>query len=104
MDSCLRAIISCSYGVIDFITLRSAGQCSAQAEARANACMALMVALGELQKQMGPDQRISANVAILSETETDIRHPHWTRVWDSWIAGPLASDPIPSTTPLIVEG
>jgi hypothetical protein len=54
-------------------------------EAKANARMALMLAIGELQEQMGPDQRISANGAIVSQT--DVLHPHWTGVWDSWKAG-----------------
>ena len=70
----LLAVLATGLLSLSAVTLRSAGQGSAQAEARANARMALMVALGELQKQMGPDQRISANGAILSESETDIRH------------------------------
>jgi len=44
-----------------------------------------MLALGELQKSMGPDQRVSANGAILAEGS--VKHPHWTGVWDSWKAG-----------------
>lgn len=79
------------------VTLRSSGQSSAQAEARANARMALMVAIGELQKQMGPDQRISANGSILSDSS--VNHPHWTGVWDSWVAGPLASAPVNENYP-----
>jgi hypothetical protein len=47
--------------------------------------MALMVAIGELQKQMGPDQRISANSAILDASK--VNHAHWLGVWNSWKAG-----------------
>ncbi len=64
------------------------------AEAQANAKLALKLAIGELQKQMGPDQRISANGDILGDptsTTTSVIHPNWTGVWDSWIAGDLAS-------------
>jgi hypothetical protein len=67
------------------VTLRSSFQGSAMGEARNNARLALMIAIGELQKQMGPDQRISASSAILDETP--VTHPHWVGVWDSWKAG-----------------
>lgn len=72
------------------ISLRSSGQGNAQADARANARMALMIAIGELQKQLGPDQRVSANGAILSDS--NVRHPMWTGVWDSWKAGDSSKD------------
>ncbi|MBT8044547.1 MAG: hypothetical protein KJO79_06310, partial [Verrucomicrobiae bacterium] len=67
------------------IELRSNKHGSAMAEAKANARMSLMLALGELQAAMGPDQRISASAAILDETT--VNHPHWTGVWNSWKAG-----------------
>ena len=41
------------------ITLRSAGQGNAAATARANARLAMILAIGELQRTMGPDQRVS---------------------------------------------
>jgi type II secretory pathway pseudopilin PulG len=71
------------------VALRSSFQGSAQAEARANARLALMIAIGELQKQMGADQRVSASGAIISDSS--VMHPHWTGVWDSWQAGGMAS-------------
>lgn len=83
----LLSILAVGLLSLSAVTLRSSGQGSAQAEARANARMALMVAIGELQKQLGPDQRVSANGSILSESP--VRHPNWMGVWDSWIAGPL---------------
>jgi hypothetical protein len=74
------------------VATRSAEITSARTEAQANAKMALMVAIGELQQSMGPDQRISANAAILDgDPDTsiidDITHKHWVGTWDSWIAG-----------------
>ena len=66
-------------------TVRTSSTGKGISEARANARMALMLAIGRLQEQMGPDQRISANGAIVSPT--DVLHPHWTGVWDSWKAG-----------------
>ena len=57
-----------------------------QQQARANARMALSIALAELQKYAGPDQRITANAAILdtdpSTPEIDgIENPHFLGVW-----------------------
>jgi Tfp pilus assembly protein PilV len=71
------------------VSLRSSFQGSAQSEARSNARLALMLAIGELQKQMGPDQRVSASGAIISDSP--VMHPHWTGVWDSWQAGDTSS-------------
>lgn len=72
--------------VLASTSLRSSMRSSAMAEAQANARMALALAVGELQLQMGPDQRISANGAILADGT--VANPHWTGVWDSWRAGP----------------
>lgn len=64
---------------------RRSGQEKARAEAQANARLSLALAIGALQKEMGPDQRISANGGIVSQT--DVRHPNWMGVWNSWKAG-----------------
>ena len=86
----LLTIIAVGLLSLSAITLRSSTQTSAMAEAQANARMALMIAIGELQKQMGPDQRISANSSILAESQ--VPNPHWMGVWDSWKAGPTSDD------------
>ncbi len=83
----LLAIITVGTLSMSVVTLRTGNQDSAQARARANARMALMIAIGELQKQMGPDQRISANSDILDPDSSNIKHRHWTGVWNSWKAG-----------------
>ena len=92
----LLTVIAVGLLSLSAITLRTASQTSAQAEAQANARMALMIAIGELQKQMGPDQRISANANILSLDEsggeTPVANPHWTGTWDSWRAGPTSEE------------
>jgi hypothetical protein len=87
----LLVILAVGLLSLSAVTLRNSGHTNAQAEARANARLALMIAIGELQEQMGPDQRISANGAILSDST--VKHPMWTGVWDSWIAGPLVNAP-----------
>ena len=62
----LLAIITVGTLSLSVVTARSGGHESAQNRARANAKMALMIAIGELQNQVGPDQRITANSSILS--------------------------------------
>jgi len=89
----LLTVIAVGLLSLSAITMRTTTQSAAQAEAQANARLALMIAIGELQKHLGPDQRISANGDIFSLDEAgasqSVAHPHWTGVWDSWIAGPI---------------
>jgi hypothetical protein len=71
------------------VSLRSSGRSDATNEARANARIALFIAIGELQKEMGPDMRVSANAAIFdqdSKTETieGVNQPNWLASYESW--------------------
>lgn len=61
------------------VTLRSTSRDSAQAIAQANARMALMIAIGELQKYAGPDTRVTAPSGIVNESA-----PPLIGVWKSW--------------------
>ena len=63
------------------ISLRSAGSGQARAEAQANARLALMLALGELQTSLGPDQGISARASSINE---DANEPNVVGAWQSW--------------------
>ncbi len=68
------------------VSLRSAGAGTSIQEARATARLGLMIALGELQRAMGPDRRVSAPAGVLDETPeseaiTGVKHPNWTGVW-----------------------
>ena len=83
----LLVMIALAMLSLSTIELRSAQNGKAMAEAQANARLALMLAIGELQKSMGPDQRVSATGDILASNSSTIKHPHWTGVWDSWQAG-----------------
>lgn len=85
----LLVLVALAMLSLSTIELRSQRRSDAMAEAQANARMALMLAIGELQKEMGPDQRISARSAVL-DTDTEstaadsVSHPHWMGVWNSW--------------------
>lgn len=79
------------------VSLRTGSQGMAKREAQANARMALMIAIGELQKQMGSDQRISANAGILDKPGSfDVKQKHWMGSWDAWIAGPKPANVNPN--------
>ncbi|MGJ8656588.1 MAG: hypothetical protein ACSHX6_09050 [Akkermansiaceae bacterium] len=57
----------------------------AHSEAQANARMALMLAMGKLQRELGPDQRINASADLVDSGLTDSRK-HWIGTWESWSA------------------
>ncbi len=60
----LLVVIGVGMLTLASINLRTSGQDGAVAKARANARMALMMALGDLQKAAGPDQRVTARADI----------------------------------------
>jgi len=93
----LLTIIGLGLLSLSAITLRSGSQNQARMEAQGNARLALQIAIGELQKELGPDQRISANGSIIASS--GVVHPHLTGVWDSWIAGPLGDAPVGNDYP-----
>ena len=80
-------------------------------EAQSNARMALMIALGELQKELGPDQRVSANMGIFAgdpksrsfqadQLDNGYENPNFLGVWDSWstwLSGKSRFDEIKNT-------
>jgi hypothetical protein len=85
----LLTVIVVGLLALSSISLRNTGQAEHLSVARANARLALMLAMGELQKQLGPDQRISAKAEILDENPATekidgVAHPNYLGVWDSW--------------------
>lgn len=80
----LLVIISVGLLSLSTVTLRNRSQNSAQAQAQANARMALMIAIGELQKYAGPDRAITATSEILATTSSPVSKPNTTGVWESW--------------------
>lgn len=76
----LLTIIAIGLLTLGSISLRSSSDQGAQATARANARMALMLAIGDLQKATGPDQRISMTSAL--RAGGDPANPNWTGAAD----------------------
>lgn len=54
----------------------------AQLQARESVHLALMMAIGDLQKHAGPDQRVTARAEITGGALA-ASNPHWTGVWDT---------------------
>lgn len=92
----LLAVVAIGMLSLSTIEVRQASLRQYDIEARANARLALMLALGELQKQVGPDQRVTAPASLLDGTPDSpdaegMVHPHWTGVWRSTMSdgGPI---------------
>jgi hypothetical protein len=75
------------------ISLRSSSNEEANARAFANARLGVMMAIGELQKELGDDRRISADASI----QTGAAQGHLVGAWNSWSPN-LAAKP-DGTTP-----
>jgi type II secretory pathway pseudopilin PulG len=86
----LLAIITVGTLSLSVVTLRSNEHESAQNIARANARIALMIAIGELQRQTGSDTRVTASANLLNPS-----NPEVLGVWRSW----EGTDHDPSTGP-----
>ena len=76
------ALLALSMLGLSSIELRRSSQAQDQAQARGNARVALLLAIGSLQKQLGPDQRVSATASL----ENAAAHPHWTGAWSTTAA------------------
>jgi hypothetical protein len=95
----LMTLIAIGMLSLSTIEQRSSGGGSNEADrtARANARMALMIALGELQKAAGPDQRVTATASIIGSVDNKYTNPdgdspapeaangrkHWVGIWDT---------------------
>ncbi|MDQ8206367.1 hypothetical protein QEH52_02525 [Coraliomargarita sp. SDUM461003] len=71
------------------VEVTSANFSMAQNQARENARLGMLVALGELQKVAGQDRRVSARASIFSpgrdgvSTGVDVFSPEWVGIWDT---------------------
>jgi len=87
----LLAMIAVGLLSLSSVTLSSTRQVSAMDEARANARVALILAIGQLQKAAGPDQRVTAHAEVveteLGAAEGGLENPYWTGVWRNYVEG-----------------
>jgi hypothetical protein len=77
----LLAVLAVGMLTLSSVELRNSGSGSAMARAKANARIGMMIALGEIQKHLGPDQRVSADARVASGGAGEPAHPHWLSVW-----------------------
>lgn len=84
----LLAVVCLGLLQLSSLSLRGATQQEYVERARSNARLALVMALGQLQKEMGPDQRITAPASLLDNDPTTpdvegVANPRFTGVWKS---------------------
>jgi hypothetical protein len=80
----LLTVIAVGLLGLSAVSLRTSAQGAAMAEARANARLSLMLAIGELQLELGQDRRINCQAGIDAAALPD--HRNWLAVYDAWKA------------------
>lgn len=86
----LMLVLAIGLLTLSSISLRQTAGAQEMAAARANARLALMLALGELQKSAGPDQAITAPSDLVAGEKG---RRHLTGAWKSWDINPQAGEP-----------
>jgi len=89
--SILALLVLIAIGLFSLMTVvtRGSSQADARLQARANARLALQVAIGELQRTMGPDTRVSANAEILEGGgAVNSSYGKVAGVWNAWRPDP----------------
>lgn len=105
----LLLVLAVGLVTLSSISLRATSQGEAMSVARSNARMALAIAIGELQKQTGPDQRVTTTADQLAagsdgdESAAATGRKHWTGVYGSWAAS-AADRPTPEFRRWLVSG
>ena len=97
----LLAVLAIGLLGLSTIALRSGSHDQLRQAARHNARMSMALAIGELQRLAGPDQRITAPAAVLDADPQSIEpdavsRPHLVGVWRGWRNDPESvEDPAP---------
>ena len=76
----LLSILALGLLSLSSVELRNTATWQNQSLARQNALLALNLAIGELQKNLGPDQRTSATASLLDESSNN---PNWVGAWNT---------------------
>lgn len=106
----LLTVIAVGLLTLSSISLRATSQADAMQVARANARLALMFAIGDLQKQLGPDTRISATADQIaggnaSSSAAPQSQRQWAGAYKAWpTALPNDSRPEPEFLQWFVSG
>jgi hypothetical protein len=93
-------LIMVSFAALTRVETQIAANQQRLEKARQNALFGLQVAMGQLQKYAGPDQRVTAR-AELTATATN---PYYTGVWDAAAAATAAGDTRTRTATLEAAG
>jgi hypothetical protein len=75
----LLMVLALGMTTLSTVSLRNSTRDRDISRARANARLALQIAIGELQQLAGPDRRVTS-----SSPEGDGSRPHLTGVWEGW--------------------
>lgn len=94
----LLTLVAVAFLSLSAITVQTSRSEWAQEEARANARLALMVAIGELQRDLGADRRIAVEASLLdgnpdTEVIDGVQQPHWMGFVKSEFAGNASKSP-----------
>jgi hypothetical protein len=79
----LIVAVAIGLSTLSTVEMRKSSSSQARAVAAANARVALMIAIGELQKHLGPDQRVSADGRVASGPDGVPENANWTSVWST---------------------
>ncbi len=84
----LATVLVVTVSMMARVEQKAAANTAKLEQARANALFALDVAVNQLQREAGPDQRITARAEILDTNSTTlnttaVKQPLWTGVWRS---------------------
>ncbi len=104
----LLSILALGLLTLSSTTLRSTGQSQQHSIARANARLALTLAIAQLQEYTGDDRRVTAPADQLStgdgsSSDAAIEQRHYTGVWRSWANG-SDTRPTPEFLSWLVSG
>ena len=94
----LLAVLALGMLSLSSISLRASAQGKALAEARANARLGMLLAIGRLQELAGDDRRVTATADLGMDPASTHGSRHWTGVWSN-AAGDDASTEIFTATP-----